>query len=158
MNKRLNSLSFLLIALHLVLGIGALGGGAAFVIDPSGEGMGMHRSQLEHSIFPDYLVPGIILICALGIIPLIIAWSLFRKWDWKLADRLNLFPDKHWAWTFSLYAGFELIIWIAIQVYILNMFSIIHLIYMTLGLAIQAVTLLPRVQSQYSIDPKEERG
>lgn len=151
MNKRLSNLSIILIVLQILLGIGAIFGGIAFIIDPSGELMGMSRSQLEHSIFHNYLIPGILLICALGIIPFIIASGLLRKWKWKMADRLNIFPDKHWSWTFSLYSGFELIIWITIQIYILNMFSIIHLIYIIFGLTIQVVTLLPKVQKQYSI-------
>lgn len=151
MNKRLSNLSIILIVLQILLGIGAIFGGIAFIIDPSGELMGMSRSQLEHSIFHNYLIPGILLICALGIIPFIIASGLFRKWKWKMADRLNIFSDKHWSWTLSLYSGFELIIWITIQIYILNMFSIIHLIYIIFGLTIQIVTLLPKVQKQYSI-------
>lgn len=150
MIKGLNNLSILLVALQILLGTGAIVGGVVFIIDPSGELMDMSRSQIEHSIFHNYLVPGVLLICALGIIPFIIASGLFKKWNWKLADRLNIFPDKHWSWTFSLYSGFELIIWITIQIYILNMFSIIHLIYIVFGLTIQIVTLLPKVQKQYS--------
>lgn len=141
--------SNLLIVLQLLLGIGAVFGGAALIIDPSGELIGMPLLLLEKSIFNNYLIPGLLLFTALGVIPITIASGLLIRWNWKLAEKLNVFRDKHWSWTFSLYSGFELIIWITIQVYIIDAFSIIHLIYITLGLLIQIVTLLPNVQEKY---------
>lgn len=141
--------SNLLIVLQLLLGIGAVFGGAALIIDPSGELVGMPLLLLENSFFNNYLIPGLLLFTALGVIPITIASGLLIRWNWKLAEKLNVFRDKHWSWTFSLYSGFQLIIWITIQVYIIDAFSIIHLIYITLGLLIQIVTLLPNVQEKY---------
>ncbi|MFD3258118.1 hypothetical protein ACE3MQ_05855 [Paenibacillus lentus] len=141
--------SNLLIVLQLLLGIGAVFGGAALIIDPSGELIGMPLLLLENSFFNNYLIPGLLLFTALGVIPITIASGLLIRWNWKLAEKLNVFRDKHWSWTFSLYSGFQLIIWITIQVYIIDAFSIIHLIYITLGLLIQIVTLLPNVQEKY---------
>ncbi|WP_152416921.1 hypothetical protein [Paenibacillus sp. PAMC 26794] len=44
-----------------------------------------------------------------------------------------LYPDR-WAWTFSLYTGFALIIWIMAQVYWIQDVSIIHLVYFAWGI------------------------
>ena len=52
--------------------------------------------------------------------PLLIALGLYRKSDWLLAEKLNIFHEKHWSWTFSLYIGFALIIWITVQVFIIQ--------------------------------------
>lgn len=141
---------WLLIVLQAFLGIGAVAGGSFLVIDPSGGMMGMPSDMMKVTLFPDYLIPGIILLLALGVFPLIIMMALINKWDWKLGEKLNAFKQLHWSWTFSLYIGFMLIIWITVQAYILEVMAIIHVIYIALGLAIQVVTLLPSVSSYYN--------
>lgn len=149
MIKRKREKSILLIALHLFLAIGAIGGGIIFIIDPSGELAGMSLSLLEGSPFQSYLIPGLILFFILGILPSIVGFSLIKRWDFKLAERLNMYKEKHWSWTFSLYIGFSLIIWITVQVYIIKALSMLHFIFILLGVFIQIVTLLPTVQRKY---------
>lgn len=141
---------WLLIALQAFLGIGAMVGGLFLVFDPSGNMMGMSIELMKVTIFPDFLIPGIILLLALGVFPLIVMSALIIKWDWKIGEKLNVFKQLHWSWAFSLYIGFALIIWITVQVYIVSEISTIHIVYITLGLAIQAVTLLPSVNSYYT--------
>ncbi|OPA74704.1 hypothetical protein BVG16_23395 [Paenibacillus selenitireducens] len=145
--------SVLLIALQLFLGVGAIFGGGALTLDPSGDLLGMPLSMLEGSIFSSFLVPGIILLVVLGVIPVIIAIGLTCKWTCAIAEKLNVFRDKHWSWTFSLYSGFCLIIWITVQIYIIHGVSVVHIIYMGLGLLIQATSLLPSVQKKYERTP-----
>lgn len=142
----------LLIVLQIVLGLGAIFGGGALLIDSSGEMIGMPLSMLEGSPFGSFLIPGIILLVVLGILPLIVAYGLMKKRQWQAAETLNLFPDRTWAWAYSLYIGFMLIIWITVQVYIIKGMAVIHLFYISLGLLIQANTLLPSVQKYYSAD------
>lgn len=141
--------SFFLIVLHIFLAIGALGGGGALILDPTGELSQLPLSLLYGSPFSNYLLPGIILVLVLGVMPLLIALGLYRKSDWLLAEKLNIFHEKHWSWTFSLYIGFALIIWITVQVFIIQTLSMLHFIYILYGLVIQAVTLLPSVQEKY---------
>lgn len=143
--------SHALIGLQAFLAIGALAGGTMLITDPSGELIGMPSSLLQDSFFPDYLIPGILLFCVFGILPLITASGLILKWEWDAAQRFNIFKEKHWSWTFSLYSGFELIIWIMVQVYILDSVSFIHLVYAMLGLMIQMATILPSVQAKYTM-------
>jgi hypothetical protein len=140
---------WLLIVLQALLGVGAVAGGSFLVIDPSGGMMGMPSDMMKVTLFPDYLIPGIILLLGLGVFPLIIMVALVKKWDWKWGEKLNVFKHLHWSWTFSLYIGFMLIIWITVQAYILEVMAIIHVVYIALGLAIQVVTLLPSVSSYY---------
>lgn len=142
--------SIQLIVLHIFLSIGAIGGGIIFMIDPSGEMAGMSLSLLEGSLFSSYLVPSLILVVVLGIVPFVTAIGLINQWDWKLAERFNVYKDKHWSWSFSLYIGFALIIWITIQVFIIKTLTILHFIYIFYGLIIQIVTLLPVVQRKYT--------
>jgi hypothetical protein len=149
--KKRPVLCLLLSGLHLFLGLGAVFGGLALIIDPTGDGIGMPLSMLEHSPFSNFFVPGIILFLVLGVIPLVISYSLLKKPQWSFTGPLNLFKEKHWSWSYSLYIGFALIIWISVQVFIIQAASSIHVIYWVLGLIIQIMSLLPSVQKHYLI-------
>lgn len=150
MNAPARRFSLSLILLHAFLSLGALGGGLMFIIDPSGELMGLPRTLLDTSPFGSYLVPGIILLGALGILPAITAVALFSQRQWQAAQRLNVFKDMHWSWTFSLYIGFILILWIVGQVALIRELSVLQLIFILLGVLIQIVTLAPRTQRRYT--------
>lgn len=143
--------------LLIFLGVGALGGGGALVIDPSGDLMKMPTSMLERSPFSDFLFPGILLFIVFGLLPLFVVYGLIKRPQWHLVERLNPFKKLYSFWALSLYIGFGQIIWITVQTYMLNSVAIIHLIYMSLGLLIQAVTILPSVQSYFSLDGGTER-
>lgn len=150
MNNRGQKKSIILICLHFFLGIGAFGGAIIFFIDPSGELAGMPLSLLDESPFHSYLIPALILFFLLGVLPSVVGFSLMKRWDFQLAERLNIYKEKYWAWTFSLYIGFALIIWITVQVFIIKTLSILHFIFILLGIVIQIVTLLPATQKKYA--------
>ncbi|MFS0871896.1 hypothetical protein [Paenibacillus xylanilyticus] len=148
--QSLGILLWMLIILQGFLGIGAIVGGGVLIIDPSGNLINLPNSLLEHSPFGNFLIPGIILLLVLGIMPIVVAISLIAHSHWGVGEKLNLYPDRYWAWTFSLYTGFALHIWIMVQVYWIQIVSVIHLLYFSWALAIQVVTLLPGVQRRYS--------
>lgn len=139
----------LLIGLQGLLGIGAVFGGGALVLDPSGGLLGMPLDVMQIPLFPDYFIPGLILLMVFGMLPLAVTTALVWKWNWGIAEKLNLFKDRHWSWAFSLYIGFGLIIWISAQIYILGGSSAVHLVYTAWGLAIQALTVLPVIAGYY---------
>lgn len=147
----------LLYVLLIFLGVGALAGGGALVIDPSGEMIKMPISLLERSPFSDFLFPGILLFSVFGILPLVVVYGLVKRPQWRVVNGLNPFKKIYSFWAFSLYIGFGQIIWIMVQTYMLNSVAIIHLIYMSVGILIQAVTLLPSVQCYFLLDEGSER-
>ncbi|MNJ67418.1 hypothetical protein D3C77_635900 [compost metagenome] len=120
-------------------------------IDPSGDVLGMSLSLLEQSPFPNYFFPGLILFIMLGIAPICIGIGLIRKNNSSVANKLNVFSNLHWSWSFSLYSGFALIIWIVAQTYFLQAVHFVHLFYFAIGVMIQIVTMLPSVQKKYHI-------
>ncbi|MCL6456785.1 MAG: hypothetical protein K6T85_02145 [Gorillibacterium sp.] len=140
---------WLLVGLQAFLGIGAIAGGLGLMIDPQGEMIGMPIRFLDNSPFTNYFIPGLILCLVLGVIPAILSYSLARQKKWNLGEKLNIFKELHWSWSFSLYVGFALIIWITVQVYIIQAVGSVHLIYIALGLCIQAVTVLPSVRNHF---------
>ena len=149
-NSNNSDKSYLLAAMHGLLGLGAVIGGFMLILDPSGKLLNMPVSLLERSP-SDFLIPGMILLLVLGLCPIVICMALLRRIHWTLVEKLNLYPKLYWAWTFSLYTGYALLIWIIVQVYIIQTVSLIHLFYFALGLGIQMVTLLPDIQRRYSI-------
>ncbi|MBX2950628.1 MAG: hypothetical protein KF704_15210 [Crocinitomicaceae bacterium] len=134
--------SILLISLHVILGIGALFGGGGMIIDPTGALIQLPFSLLNETPFTSFLTPGIILFVLLGILPLITAFGLITKRPWKLTETLNVFPNQHWSYSFSLYIGFLLIGWITIQMYLINGIGLLHVIYIFWGLLIVWVTVV----------------
>ncbi len=73
---------FFLCALLFFQGVGAVGGGVYLVVSPSGELMGMPLSQLDHSPFHNFLIPGMVLCVALGVLPLMLAYAVVKRPEW----------------------------------------------------------------------------
>ncbi len=139
----------ILVSLLTFLSIGALFGGAVLIISPSGKLIGMPLSLLDKSPFSNFLIPGIILFIVIGLIPCGLVFALLKKPVSALADRLNVYPDMHWAWTGSIYVAFALIIWIQVELFFLQSVHWSHMLYMVWAIAILFVALLPTVRDLY---------
>ena len=137
------------------LAISAIGGGGALFISPSGKLLGgMPLSLLKNSPFKDFFYPGLILFLVLGILPCLVVFSLIKKPENNLAEGINFFKDMHWAWTFSIYIAFALIIWLQIEMYFLQAVGWLHSFYMFLAILMIFVALLPKVRTHYTKDDK----
>jgi hypothetical protein len=139
----------ILLFLLTFLGIGAVFGGGVLIISPDGKLLGMPLSLLENSPFDSFFIPGIILLTILGLIPICTIFALVKKPKSELAERLNFFSDMHWAWTYSIYIAFALIIWIQVEMIFLRAVHWLHSFYMFIGIAIIFVALLPQVRNLY---------
>ena len=140
----------LLVALLSLLGLSAMGGGALLIISPSGKLIGgLPLSILEHSPFADFLVPGIILFIVLGLAPCLVGLALLYKTQSKIADRLNVFRDMHWAWTFSIYIAFALIIWIQVETIYVQGVGWLQTLYMLYSIPLLLVAMQPQVRKMY---------
>ena len=139
----------LLLFLLGFLGIGAIFGGGALIIDPTGAQLDMPLSMLKQSPFDSFLIPGIILFSVLGLVPLLLIIALLKKPDSKLAESINLFKDMHWSWTYTVYIALALIIWLQIQMVFLQSVHWLHTFYMFYAVAMLVVALLPQVRNSY---------
>ena len=133
---------FLLSALLAVQSIGGIGGGLALTLSPSGAFMQMPVSFLEGSPFGSFLVPGLILLLLLGILPGVLAYAVIRKPEWKGAGVLNIYPAVHWSWTYSLYTGIMLSVWIFIEQLWIR-YDLLQTIFGLTGILIMVVALIP---------------
>src|SRR5688572_12113981 len=102
---------YFLFFLHLLLSLNALIGGGAMILQPDGSLLKMQPGWLEHTPFQTYLIPGMILFICNGLFPLLALAGLWVKPKWSWANVLNIYADKYWAWTYSLFTGIILITW-----------------------------------------------
>ncbi|MGB5667698.1 MAG: hypothetical protein WBM53_12685 [Maribacter sp.] len=146
--------SYLLNFLLFVLAIAAIPAGWNLIFDPSGVGIGFSEEvlgQLEHSPFSNFLVPGLFLFVILGLLPLLTLYGLTTKKKSSMAQKINLYPNYHWAWTVSYYIGMVLILWINMQLLFGIAFYILHFVCTLLGVLIIFITHLPITKRYYRL-------
>lgn len=112
---------------------GVLGGGA-LVWDPTGALLQMPLELLSGAPFADYRIPGLILCTVLGVGPLIVGVGLWRQ--------------RVWAWYGSVGVSGALIIWIAVEIWMVGYHPQppLQLIYGTLGVVLLLLALVPSVR------------
>jgi len=116
----------LLFALHLFVGLGAVVGGLAAIINPQ-EPLGMPVELLNNSPFNNYLIPGIILFTIIGLGNVISAF-MFR---FKL--RFQGYISSVFSWA--------LVIFIVVQCMMLNTVHFLHIIFFVIGLVEAGISM-----------------
>lgn len=115
----------LLLTIELVVGVTAVLGGYGLIFQNE---LGMSREALSGSIFDSYFWPGVILALIVGGTNLLAFWKTLKQ-------------DKYLA-HYSAIAGFGLIIWEFVELYIIKQPHLLQLIYFTLGILILVLTML----------------
>lgn len=133
---------YLLLIVLAIQSIGAIGGGLSLVLAPDGSIMQMPLSYLDGSPFTSFLIPGIILLVVLGFFPAFIFYSLIATPNWNRFQAFNIYKRIHWSWSFSLYLGIMLSIWIYIEIIFIP-FDILQTIFGLVGVGLIILTLLP---------------
>lgn len=119
-NTAIKRIRITAIILLFVIGLNALAAGYGFIVDPSGKGLGMTIDYLAYSPFDDFLIPGITLFFANGVLSMVIAIIAIRK--------QKLYPKA------ILLQGIILCVWIIIQVIFIRFFTVLHFVCLTIGL------------------------
>lgn len=140
---------FPLLTLHVSLGLSALYGGWKLLTDAAG--LGVNPEWLAGSPFKTFAVPGLVLFVLNGLFPLFIAWGLLLKPNWPAAGILNIYRDRHWSWTYSLFSGLVLLIWITVQLTMVPSFWL-QPFFLGVGWLIVVFTLWPGVMQYYLED------
>jgi hypothetical protein len=115
------------VVLLVLLGVGALAGGAALVSQPDGSVMKFPPSLLAGSPFPDYFVPGLILGGLFGLGSCAIAVLGLR--GWRVAPFL----------AFAIGCG--QMIWIVVELAIIKELSFLHPVMFGVGLGIAVASV-----------------
>ncbi len=141
--------TYILMFLILFQMISAIPTGWLMIIDPSGNKLGLPIEILRYSPFSNFLIPGLFLFFVLGIFPLIVLYGLVRKNKSIVLEKINLYKNYHWSWTFSYYVGVLIVLWINMQLLFIKEFHIYHFIYSILGIVIVFVVHLPSTKKNY---------
>lgn len=120
MNAAGRRLSLLLGLLQLFIALGAIAGGLALTLDPSGRGMGWTLEQLASTPFPDFLIPGLFLLIVNGL--------------GSLAGAVLSLRRHAVGGPAAVALGGILMAWIAIQVGLIGLVSWLQPFYFVLGL------------------------
>jgi len=66
-----------------------------------------------------------------------------------LPEFFNVFNDMYWAWSYCVYTGFALIIWIQTEMTVMKTVHWLQSLYMGIAILLLLVTLLPQVRLMY---------
>ena len=115
-----------LLALHLFVGIGAVAGGLAAILNPVAP-LGMAVDSVPGFPFDSFLIPGIILFGLVGIGNLVAAAPVYLK--------------RRWLGYPSGVLGCALMGWIVIQCVMLGSIVALHVIFFCLGAVMACLAL-----------------
>jgi hypothetical protein len=138
---------WLLISLQFLLGLGAVISGGLLILGPDGHLMQMPLAMLKTTPFSSFLLPAILLFTVIGLYPLAVAYCLFARPAWSWPHLINPFKTLHWAWAASLAVGVAVLIWIGVQMVMLQAVVFLHVLYIGWGLLIIVLTLHPKVRA-----------
>ena len=116
-NKQVRIVAIILL---FITGLNALAAGYSFIVEPSGEGLGMNVGYLKHSPFSNFLIPGLVLFVAIGMNSFVVAFIAILK--------------KSYYSIFIQLQGCIITGWILIQILMLRMFHILHLVIFVIGI------------------------
>jgi hypothetical protein len=117
-------------ALQILIGIGAVGGGLALILDPSGSLLGIPLEVLGDSPFPDFLVPGLVLLIVNGVASLIGGLLTLRchPLAGEIAAALGIFLM---AWIVAQ------VWWIGLGLWVQQLYFVLGAAELVLGLILQ---------------------
>ena len=134
---------------------GGFYGGIAMLMDPETGGSLQFADLLPLLPVSNFILPGLFLLVAMGMLPLLLAYALIARPDWPWVDSLFRWSHYYWAWTGTLIFVAVLAVWLIVEGLLVGFFPIT---YFTAGegLLILLLALLPSVRTFYakSNDPK----
>lgn len=140
--------------LLLVNGIAAIFGGYTLASDPSGQAMQVSLEFLKNSPFPDYFIPGLILLVVLG--------------GGSLCAALVAILKVRWYPTLVAFMGCVLVAWIVVQMLMLKVLFYLQFIIGGIGILLLALGVIqwrsfvartePRTHSRSEDDGKKKEG
>lgn len=116
-----------LVALHLFVGIGAIFGGLACLLNPQSP-LGVPTDILKNTPFTDFLIPGI---CLFGVVGVGNVFSAV----------LFFFHLKYQGYVSSVFT-WALVVWILVQCIMLRSVVFLHVLFFLLGAAGAALSFL----------------
>ena len=138
-----------LIFLLIFLSIGGFYGGAAMLMDPSGNLLGI-PGVLPLSPVSNYTFPGLFLFMVMGLAPLFLSYGLLARPHWTWTQPIYRRVGYHWSWTGTLVLVFVLASWLTVQGFLIGFKWGIQYITAATGVLIFLLVMTPSVKSFYA--------
>ncbi|MBD0297185.1 MAG: hypothetical protein ICV84_18645 [Flavisolibacter sp.] len=132
------------------VGITALLSGPYLIADPSGKSIHFPEGTLAGTPFPDFLIPGFILTFLVGLYSFVVLlWLLFPK---LIPISVNSPLQLRWYAAFG--TGISIIVFITTQLLLIPFRMFLQPLYLTIGLLICGICLLPNVRNYFKNNEK----
>jgi hypothetical protein len=131
--------------LLLFLGISAIAGGTAMVLDPGGAAPPVEWLD-DIPVVDGWTLPGLVLGVGFGLGSLLTAYGVLRRPRWAWARPIERIVGHHWSWPATLGLGLGQVAWIALELAYLPQLSALQAIYGGVGLALLLLSLHPAVR------------
>lgn len=123
-----NTVKIILLVLLGIVASTSIFSGLAISLNPDGSMLQLDSTMLRHTVFRDFLIPGLILLILVG--------------GSSLAGALSIAFDLPSAYRWVLAAGIILIGWIGGQVMLIRIYHGLQLVYLVLGMLIAGLSFL----------------
>lgn len=133
MMKSVSISRIIAIILLFLTGVNALVAGYLFILDPSGNKMGMDVSYLQYSPFQSFLIPGLVLFFVNGILNVLAGILCIKK--------VSRYP------LLIVLQGLLLCGWIVVQILMVRDINLLHGIMFTIGVALISCGFIIRKSS-----------
>ena len=98
---------------------------------------------------PNYVGPGVFLVVVMGLLPLALAFGLLARPDGRWAAAVARLSGHHWAWTGALVLGVVLLLWLAVQAWLIGFTWPIQFVTAGNAVAIVVLASLPAVRRRF---------
>jgi hypothetical protein len=129
------------------IGIGGLVTGPLLIADPTGAVIGARVSWLEATPLHDWAPVGWFLLVVMGVVPSVIALGVVTRFAWPLAERLDPSASEHWSWMAAQVMGGGLLVWIALQLVLIDLHGGPQPLFGVLGVALLVLARRPSVRA-----------
>lgn len=112
------------------LGISGIAGGVPMIADPSGTRLRMDPSLLRYSPFHSFLIPGILLLAANGLLAIWVFWLAAKR-------------RRNYGW-WTAFQGWVLLVWLVVECIMLRLVVWPHYLYGGVAVALIAAGVMLR--------------
>ena len=119
----------------LLLGISAVYGGGSLVFDPSGGLLRLPLAWIQGTVFDNYLIPGLLLFGVLGVGSFVVIYGIVHR--------------TVWAWPAGVSLGTATVIWIVVQIAVVQRYFFLQPVVASLGIVIVTILILPSMRHYY---------
>lgn len=119
----------------LFLGVSAVYGGGSLVLDPTGDHLRLPLAWIQGTVFGDYLIPGVLLFGLLGVGSFVVIYGIVCR--------------TVWAWPAGVSLGTATVIWIVVQIAVVQRYFFLQPVIAGLGIAVIVILLFPSMRHYY---------